>query len=204
MRIATFLAFSLMVFGAIGVAAAHTFGLPKGVHLGIFAIGAGFLIGALESLYTRRLSLRAWGDAAGAYDGIPAVIWGLMLLLIAACAIGAAYAMDAGRWSAVTAHLGRRPGAWYALCGLLLMGAGALAFVNPHGQCVWWKTLLFRLPRVLFAALLTLAGLIALACGVWEWLDPRDFQNAMRIMLSIIESSLPAGWPRAMFRRSLQ
>ena len=201
MRIATFLAFSLMVFGAIGIAAAHAFGLPKGVHLGLFIIGAGFLIGALESLYTQRLSLRALDDTAGAYDGIPAVIWGLMLLLIAACAIGAAYAMDAGRWNAVTTYLSRRPGAWYALCGLLLVGVGALAFVNPHGTRVWWQTLLFRLPRVLFAALLTLAGLIALACGAWEWLDPRDFQNAMRVIRSIIESSLPAGWPRAMFRR---
>ena len=202
MRIATFLAFSLMVFGAIGIAAAHTFGLPKGVHLGIFTVGAGFLIGALESLYTQRMSLRALDGAAGAYDGIPAVIWGLMLLLIAACAIGAAYAMDAGRWSAVTAYLSRRPGALYALSGLLLLGTGALLFVNPQGHRVWWKTLLFRLPRVLFAALLTLAGLIALACGAWEWLDPRDFQKAMRVMLSIIESSLPAGWPRALFRKS--
>ncbi len=202
MRIATFLAFSLMVFGAIGIAAAHTFGLPKGVHLGIFAIGAGLLTGALESLCTRRLSLRAWDGVAGAYDGIPAVIWGLMLLLIAACAIGAAYAMDAGRWSAVTAYLSRRPGAWYALCGLLLLGTGALLFVNPQGQRAWWQTLLFRLPRVLFAVLLTLAGLIALVCGAWEWLDPRDFQNAMRVIRSILESSLPVGRPRAIFGRS--
>ena len=200
MRITTFLAFSLMVFGAIGVVAARYFALPKGVHLGIFAIGAGVLIGALESLHTRRMSLRASHDAAGDYDGVPAIIWGLMLLLIAACTIGAAYAMDAGRWNAVTAYLHQRPGALYALCGLLLMGAGALAFVNPHGQRVWWKTLLFRLPRVLFAVLLTLAGLIALACGAWEWIDPRDFQKGSRMILSIIESSLPAGWPRAAVR----
>jgi hypothetical protein len=200
MRLTTFLAFSFMVFGAIGIVAARHFALPKGVHLGIFAIGAGVLIGALESLYTRRMSLRASNDAAGAYDGIPAVIWGLMLLLIASCVIGMAYAMDAGRWYAVTAYLNQRRGALYALCGLLLMGAGALAFVNPQGLRVWWKTLLFRMPRVLFGVLLMLAGLIALACGAWEWLDPRDFQKGSRVILSILESSLPEGWQRIIAR----
>lgn len=201
MRITAFLAFSLMVVGVIGIVAARYFALPKGVHVGTFAIGAGVLIGALESFYTRRMGLRLSGDSDGAYDGTPAVIWGFMLLLIAGCVIGAAYAMDAGRWNTVTHYLNQRPGALYALCGLMLMGAGALAFVNPQGRRVWWKTLLFRLPRVMFAVLLTLAGLIALACGAWEWLDPRDFQKALRALLSIIESSLPEGWPHAVFRR---
>ncbi|MEQ1773968.1 MAG: hypothetical protein ABL891_09315 [Burkholderiales bacterium] len=204
MRITTFLAFSLMIFGVIGVVAARYFALAKGVRLGIFAIGAGVLIGALESIYMRRMSLRASNEAAAAYDGIPAVIWGLMLLLIAGCVIGAAYAMDAGRWGAVTAYLNQRPGALYGLSGLLLMGVGALAFVNPHGMRVWWKTLLFRVPRVSLGVLLMLAGLIALACGVWEWIDPRDFQKASRVILSIIESTLPDGLPRAVFRRLRQ
>lgn len=200
MRLTTFLAFTLMIFGAIGIVAARYFALPKGLHLGIFAIGAGVLIGALEPLYMRRMSLRASNEAAAAYDGIPAMIWGLMLLLIAGCVIGAAYALDAGRWNAVTAYLNQRPGALYALCGLLLMGAGALAFVNPHGWRVWWKTLMFRVPRVMFAVLLVLVGSIALACGIWERLDPRDFQKASRVILSIIESSLPQDWLRATAR----
>ncbi len=201
MRLTAFLAFSLMIFGVLGIVAARYYALPKGVHLGIFTIGAGVLIGALESFYTRRMGLRLSHDSDGAYDGFPALIWGFMLLLIAGCVVGAAYAMDAGRWNTVTAYLNQRPGAVYAFSGLMLLGAGGLAFVNPQGQRVWWKTLLFRVPRVLFAALLTLAGLIALACGTWEWLDPRDFHKAMRVMLSIIESSLPAGWPRAIFGR---
>ena len=191
-----------MVVGMFGIVAGRYYALPKGVHLGTFAIGAGVLIGALESFYTRRMGLRlSHASSDGAYDGTPALIWGFMLLLIAGCVIGAAYAMDAGRWHAVLAYLNQRPSALYALYGLMLTGAGALAFVNPQGRRVWWKMLLFRLPRVLFAALLTLAGLIALACGVWEWLDPRDFQKAIRVILSIIESSVPEGWPRAIFRR---
>jgi len=200
MRIATFLAFSLMLLGLIGALAARFFALPKGVHLGIFCIGAGVLIGAIESLYLRRMSLRAGNEAAAAYDGIPAVIWGLMLLLAAACIMGAAYAMNGGHWNAVTGYLNQRPGAVYAFCGLQLLGLGMLAFVNPHGLQVWWKTLLFRVPRVILAGLLVLAGLIALACGLWEWVDPRDFQKARSVILSIVESSVPEGWPRAVVR----
>jgi hypothetical protein len=201
MRIANFLAFSLIIIGTIGVAAARHFGLSKGVHLSIFAIGAALLIGALESLFVQRMGLRSSNEAAAAYDGVPAVIWGLMLLLVAGCVIGAAYAMDAGRWSAVTAYLYRRPGALYALCGLLLMGTGGLALVNPQGRRAWWKTLFFRVPRVLFAMLLLLTGAIVLACGAWEWLDPHDFQKAMRVVVSMIEYRLPEGWLRAAFRR---
>ncbi len=202
MRLTAFLEYALIIFGAIGIFAARFFALPKGVHLGIFVIGAGVLIGALESFYTRRIGLRLSDHRSdGSYDGTPALIWGFMLLLVAACIIGAAYAMDAGRWNTITNHLNQRPGALYALSGLLLLGLGALAFVNPQGRRVWWKTLLLRVPRVLLAVLLTLGGLIALACGVWEWLDPRDFQKASRVMLSMIESTVPEGWPRAMFKR---
>jgi hypothetical protein len=200
MRLTAFIEYALIIVGALGIAAARYFALPKGVHLGIFAIGAGVMIGALESFYTRRMGLRLSEGSDGAYNGMPAVIWGGMLFFVAGCVIGAAYALDAGRWGAVTAYLKQRPGAQYALTGLLLMGAGALAFVNPQGWRVWWKTLLFRVPRVLFAVLLVLAGLIALACGAWEWLDPRDFQKASRVILSIMESSLPQDWSRTIDR----
>lgn len=201
MRLIAFLEYALMVLGAIGIIAARYYALPKGVHLSIFCIGAGVLLGALESFHSRRMGLRLSDRSDGAYDGTPALIWGLMLLLIAVCVIGTAYAMDAGRWNAVTAYLQQRPGAIYVLGGLLAMGAGALALVNPQGRRAWWKTLLFRVPRVIFAVLLLVAGLIAVACGVWEWLDPRDFQKGTRVILSIIESTLPDGWPRATFRR---
>lgn len=201
MRLTAFLEYALIIVGAIGIVAARYFALPKGLHLGIFAIGAGLLTGALESFYTRRMGLRLSEGSDGAYDGTPALVWGFMLLLMAGCVIGSAYAMDAGRWHAVTSYLTQRPGGWYALIGLLLIGAGALAFVNPQGWRVWWKTLLFRVPRVLFAVLLTLAGLVALACGVWEWLDPRDFHKASRVVLAILESSLSEVLPRAVVRR---
>lgn len=203
MRIATFIAYSLLVLGAIGGLVANFFSLPKGMHLGIFCVGAGLLIGALESLITRRMSLRAWDQAAAAYDGVPAVVWGVMLAIVAGCFIGAAYAMNAGRWNAVTAYLVQQPAPRFALTGLLLLGAGVLAFVNPHGSTgeqPWWKVLLFRLPRVLFAALATSLALIVLACAAWAWLDVRDFQKGSAVILSIVESAVPEGRMRVLIR----
>lgn len=201
MRIATFIAYSLMIVGVIGAFAARFFALPKGVYLGIFCLGFGLLIAALESLSTRRMSLRVWDRTTAAYDGWPAIIWGVMLAVMAGSFIGAAYAMNAGRWNAVTAYLTQQPGPLYALCGFLLLGTGALAFVNPHGERAWWKILLLRLPRVLCALLFTGAGLLALACAIWAWVDVRDFQKGSAVILSIIESSVPEGWPRTFVRR---
>lgn len=200
MRIATFFAYSLMVLGVIGGFAANHFSLPKGLHLGIFCVGAGLLVGALESLTTRRMSLRASDQTAAAYDGWPAIVWGAMLAVVAGCVIGAAYAMNAGRWKMIMDYLAQQPAPRYAVTGLLLLGTGVLAFVNPHGARPWWKILLFRLPRVLFAVLVTCAALVTLACALWAWLDVRDFQKGSTVILSIIESGLPEGWPRALTR----
>jgi hypothetical protein len=200
MRIANFIAWSLLIVGVLGALAARFFALPKGVHLGVFCVGFGLLIGALESLTTWRMGLRAWNKTTAAYDGWPAIIWGVMLAVTAGCVIGVAYAMNAGRWNAVTAYLAQQPAPRFALYGLLLLGAGVLAFVNPHGTRPWWKVLLLRLPRVLLALLLTAAGLIALACATWAWVDVRDFQKASAVILSIVESSVPEGWPRAALR----
>ncbi len=60
--------------------------------------------------------------------------------------------------------------------------------------------MLLRAPRVLPALLLTVAALIALACAAWAWVDVRDFQKGSTVILSIIESMLPEGWPRTAIR----
>ncbi len=175
MRLLTFLAYSAFIFGAIGIAVSRYYDLPKGVHLGIFVVGAGFLIGALESLQTRRMSLRASSEATEAYWGMPAVVWGLMLLIIASALIASAYLLDAGQWYAKWHYLKLRPGALYVAGGLLAAGSGVLFLVNPQGRRVWWKMLLLRTPRVLIGLILLLGGFAAIAMGVWEWLDPREF-----------------------------
>jgi len=196
MRFLTFLAYTAFVSGAIGVAASRYFALPKGLHLSIFVIGAGFLIGAFDALHNRRMSLRASNEASEAYSGTPAVIWGLMLLIIAGAIITSAYLLDAGQWYSTMNYLKQRPGPLYIAGGLFAAGLGALFLVNPQGRRVWWKMLLLRMPRVLIGVLLILGGLIAVVCGAWEWLDPRGFQKGSRTILSVMESSVPQDWLR--------
>ncbi len=175
MRLLTFLAYTAFVSGTIGVAASRYFALPKGLHLSIFVVGAGFLIGALDALHNRRMSLRASNEASEVYSGTPSVIWGLMLLIIAAAFIGSAYLLDAGQWHSALSYLKQRPGLLYIAGGLLTMGQGVLFLVNPQGKRVWWKMLLLRVPRVMMGLVFLLGGLAAVLMGVWELFDPRGF-----------------------------
>lgn len=175
MRLLTFLAYCGFIFGAVGIAAGRYFALPKGVYVGISLIGIGFLIGAFDALYNRQMSLRASNEASQAYAGTPAVVWGAMLLLIGGVIVVSAYMLDAGQWYAMLNRLKQRPGLLYVGGGFLAAGLGVLAFVNPHGRRVWWKTLLLRMPRVLMATILLIGGLAAIGLGVWEMLEPRGF-----------------------------
>src|SRR5512134_477891 len=126
MRFLALLEYTAIILGAIAVVAANFFLAPKAFHLGLFLIGAGLALGGLEAAISRQWSLRFRADAAEAYAGWPAVVWGMMLLVAGGAFIAAAYLMDAGRWSAVIAHLGRRPGPLLAAAGLLVTGSGVL------------------------------------------------------------------------------
>ena len=77
----TFLEYAAIVVGAIAIFVGRHYALANGVHLGILLIGVGLAVGGIESLYTRRMSLRFSEDAAEGYSGFPALVWGTMLLL---------------------------------------------------------------------------------------------------------------------------
>ncbi len=58
MRLLGFLEFVIVFIGVAGMAAANTYFLPKGIHLGLFLVGAGIALGGLESIFTRQMSFR--------------------------------------------------------------------------------------------------------------------------------------------------
>jgi hypothetical protein len=64
--------------------------------------------------------------------------------------------------------------------GLPLIGIGALLMLNPQGRTgvVW--TLLVRVPRSLAGFILVVGGLAGIGLGVWEWLEPRAFDDFVR------------------------
>jgi len=184
MRFLALLEYAAIVLGATGLVASKIFLAPKAFHLGLFLIGAGLAVGGLEAAVSRQWSLRFRADAAEAYAGWPSIVWGMMLLVAGGGFIAAAYLMDAGRWSAMIAHLGRRPGPLLAAAGLLLTGSGALALFEPrrpHGG----RSLPARLVRWMLALALLLAGLAAMAAGLLEWMEPQAFQRLLRALPSL-------------------
>jgi hypothetical protein len=175
-RLLAFLEYAAIAVGAIGMAAARWFYLPKGFHLGLFLVGAGIALGGLESLITRRMSFRFSAHGAERYAGAPAVIWGFMAFVIGFCVIAAAYLMEEGMWRATLNHFARRPGPVIALGGLLVACAGILLMFNRGRRSVAW-TVLVRAPKMLFGFLLVVIGAAAIGLGLWEVIEPPTYQR---------------------------
>ncbi len=180
MRLLTFLEYTAIVVGAVGMIAGKMFFLPKGIHLGLFLIGAGVALGGLESIFTRRMSFRFSSHGGENYAGAPAVIWGLLALLIGGAVIASAYLMEVGLWRATVNYLVRHPGPVLVAVGMLVTGAGALFMFNPGGRRGVWWTLLVRFPKTLAGLIVVLAGLLGVGLGLWEWFHPQAFDRLTR------------------------
>ncbi len=193
MRISSLLSWSAIVVGVMGVVAGRVFHVPKGLYLGVCVIGVGFAVAGLESLVTRRMSLRP-SETSEHYAGVPAVIWGLMASLIGAAAIAAAYSLRAGSWHATTSQLLRHPGPAWAAIGLLTAGAGALLMVQSDRRSNIWRALFVRYPRTLIGLAVLLAGLLAAGIGVWEWFDPYGFNRYVHATHDVHLRAALAAW----------
>jgi hypothetical protein len=182
MRLLAFFEFGAVLLGAIAIAVGTYFHTPPARHIGIFLTGAGIALAGAESVFTRAPGFRFRSDGGTAYQGAPAVIWGLMLIATGAAVIAYAYLLSRGLAAGVLAHLSRRPAPVLAAGGLLSLGAGAILLFNPAWNRGIWRALLLTLPRSLLGAALALAGIAALGAGLWEWLDPLGFGRAARAL----------------------
>jgi len=180
MRLLTFLEYAAIVAGAIAIYAGRHFALAKGAHLGIFVIGAGLAVGGIESLYLRRMSLRFSEDAAEGYSGVPALVWGTMLLVAGAALIGYAYLDDIGLWPRAEHLLKQNPGIVYLVAGLFLAGFSVLLFTDTNLNRKLWQTLLLRVPRVIVAVLVLTLGIAVMASGIWQIVDPQGYAQVER------------------------
>jgi hypothetical protein len=175
-RIAAFLEYSALVVGGLGMLASRTFDQPKGFQLSLCVAGAGIVLGGLESVFTGRGGFRWSAHSGEAYAGAPAVVWGLMLLVVGAAVVGAAYLLADGSWAATMSQLSRRPGPLLAVGGLIAAGAGFLLLINPRDRGIAW-TVFVRVPKIAVGLVLLNAGYLAVVLGVWELLDPRGFDQ---------------------------
>jgi hypothetical protein len=176
-RVLAFLEWNAVVIGIIAVIAGEYFALPRGFHLGVFLIGAGILLGGLESVYTRDPSFRLTDSGYDTYHGTPALIVGLMMLLVGTAVIASAYLLTEGSWHSTVNYLMRRPGPVLAAAGLLLTGTGVLLMLNPSGRSGAGWTLLVRFPKAVAGIVLLAAGLAGVGLGAWEWFEPRAFDH---------------------------
>ena len=175
MRILALIEYAAIAIGIVAMVAGRFFDLHKGFELGIFLVGAGIALGGIEGVATRRMGLRSAEEAYEAYAGTPALIVGVLLLLAGAAAMGAAYLIADGLWSSTIAYLKNRPAALLAASAVPLIGIGVLLMLNPKGSGGALWMLLVYVPRAFAGLILVLAGIVALAMGAWEFLDPRAF-----------------------------
>jgi hypothetical protein len=185
MRLTAFLYYALIFLGVAGVAASHFGGavVPKNFfHFGVGLFGIGLALGGLESVLQRRVGFRMAEDGYSDYDGLPALIVGLMTLAIGAAIVVAAYLLAEGRWPATVEALLRRPGPVLAAAGFLFAGTGALFLVNPGGRSGLVWTVFVRLPKVLIGLVLLVAGFGGIALGAWEFVQPQAFDRFARTM----------------------
>ena len=188
MRLLTLLEYAAIVVGAIAIFAGQHFALAKGVHLGILLIGAGLAVGGIESLYSRRMSLRFSEDAAEGYSGFPALVWGTMLLLAGAGLIGCAYLLDTGIWPRADRLLKQNPGIVYVAASLLLLGFSVLLFADPGAQRNRWQKLLLRVPRVIVAVIVLTCGITVMGAGAWQIVDPPGYAQIERQLRLRVEA----------------
>jgi len=193
MRLLTFLEYAAIMVGAIAIYAGQHYVLVKGVHLGILLIGAGLAVGGIESLYSRRMSLRFSEDAAEGYSGFPALVWGTMLLLVGAALIGWAYLLDIGLWPRAERLVKQNPAIVYIVAGLFLAGFSVLLFTDTNANRKLWQTLLLRVPRVIVAAIVLVCGIAVIGAGAWQIVDPpgyAQFEHQVRARVAAVVKGL--------------
>jgi hypothetical protein len=189
MRLIAFLQYAALVIGSVGMLAGQFFGLAKGFNLGVFVVGAGFAIGGIDSLVTRRMVFRPSDDVYENYAGTPAVIVGLMVLAVGAAMIGAAYLLDNDQWHSAVRYLERRPAPLVALGGLALVGFGVLMMLNPQGRSGWVWRILVYFPRCLLGVVVVAAGLAAIGVAGWDWLEPGALSRVSRQLSALLSYS---------------
>jgi len=179
-RLLAFLEYAAVIIGIVAMIAGHFFALPKGFHLGVFLVGAGFALGGIEAVFTRRMPFRPADDSYEDQAGAPALIVGLMALAIGAAFIGSAYLLDMAQWHATVHYLNRRPAPVLGTAGLFLIGFGVLMVLNPEGRRGWIWRIFIYFPRALAGIVLLAAGVAGIALGAWEWLQPQAFDDFVR------------------------
>jgi len=197
MNLLPFIELCLVVAGLLAAIAGHYFSLDKSLALGAFLLGAGLVLGGLESVFTQRMSFRFHASANEDYLGTPAVIFGLMQILVGGIAVAVAHLIAGGMWQATLTALYLRPWPLLAVLGPLLIGAGVLLMPEAKDLRGAIRSFAIGIPRAIAGLIVAAAGAAAAISGVWEWLDPGSFARLANLVSGDIYLQMAARWWRA-------
>jgi hypothetical protein len=177
-----FLQYAALIVGSVLVTTGRKGGSERAVALGMLLIGASLLLGGAASILTRRMSFRFYSSARAGYSGAPALIMGMMQVVLGGLAVAAAHAFSNRVWQEKLYNLLDNPWPLLIPLGLLLIGAGLLLLRRSNKYFGPLGALLFTLPKKLI-------GLAALAVGAaipvgWAMSvrDPQTFDRLVRLV----------------------
>ncbi len=194
MRILAFIEFTAVLIGILGTIAGHLLVIPKGFYVGVFLVGAGIALGGLESVFTRRMGFRVSDDNWEAYAGAPAIVVGLMALIVGAGLMGTAYVLNDRLWRSTVQYLTNRPAPVLLAAGLLLVGMGVLMMLNWRGRLGVAWTFLVYVPRSAAGFILAVGGLIGIGLAGWDWFYPSAFDRYVQHFQQADWSALERWW----------
>lgn len=177
MRITAFIEYCAIAAGILAILTGKYFGLPKGVELGLCLIGIGVLLAGLEAVYTKQMSLRFSEFGWDRWMGAPAVIFGLLLLVIGLVVIGCAYEVNAGRWPVLLEFISNRPGPALTVIGALVFASGLLIVILADRYGSKLRFIFVGGPQIVAGVLVLTLGIAAIGAGAWEWFDHSGFEH---------------------------
>jgi len=196
-RITAFIEYCAIVAGILAIVAGKHFALHKGVELGLFLMGGGFILAGFESVYTRQASPRFSDYEWANWSGASATILGLMEILVGAALIGCAYAQSNGHWRALLELLTARPGPVLAVFGLLVIGSGLLLVIGARGTGGAVHFIFVGMPRIFAGTVVLTLGIAVTGSGAWEWFDRRGFERFATATAKNLGAPPPVGlWHR--------
>ena len=177
MRVTSLIEYFAIAVGIAAIVAGKTFALDNGVQLGLCLIGIGLTLAGLEAVYTRQMSLRFSDYGWDNWSGAPALIFGLMLLLVGAVLIGSAYVQSKGNWLVLINFLADRPGPALIAAGLLAIGSGWILVImaGTYGSAL--RFIFVGMPQIIFGVVVLTLGISLAGAGTWEWFDHREFER---------------------------
>lgn len=184
----TILEVLLVIGGVLAAYAGDHLSNPALFNAGILTLGAGFALGGMEAIVTRRIGFWSRSIGSTSYRGLAAVFQGAVFLMVGASVMAYALARFLNVEEAAFSLLRNRPGIIFLGLAVVLLGLGSanvLGAMEARGS-LW--TVLLSLPYRLGGLVLVVLGLIAMVIGLFELFDPDGFDD---FVASIIEA-LPA------------